>query len=367
VRQIVEWGELTISDIERLVKEVSKVRGAVDFLDVTAKTLTDVHTTALYDQPASQLVAAPFNGGHDFQVNRDMVIYEGGIYDNLGSGLLSAHEWQIWDTLTQTKLASIQFNPGDGTLRNGYRYKPLDPPLRVNAGTFISCTADFGAGNLDYDGNNGNGDPQPHINTRNGVVQCVGGSRYGPGIGFPTIHDTGPSARYHWASFAFAEYQVAMDDAYTYNSQTKVKDMEVQTWILGAPAPIVGAAPYTLVGSIFLGNLFTFVAGDKVSIRAVCPFETLVGVGNDPGYFMIQNTTDGTILSRGSSVITNLGEYDTVTLDLTVDVAPAGLVLPGANKQFDLFANTAIGSTIQMLAGGVFGDTNLSGFAVDYT
>lgn len=150
-----------------------------------------------------------YNLGMDFDVLQHVGIYALGIFDDYGNGLQSPHAVRIYDRNTQAVLASVLINPGDGYLRNYFRYVDLPAPLFLDPGAQIVIAAGYVAGNLDRNANSHDGtrDPNPLVFDAP-YFDNVGISRFiGDANAFPAIPDTvlvpGPANRYHAGSFRY--------------------------------------------------------------------------------------------------------------------------------------------------------------------
>lgn len=158
------------------------------------------------------------NLGLDFLVLSEagITIFQLGVWDDNGDGLLSDHVLSVFDVTTGDLLAAVDIAAGGGALRDQYRYVSLDDPLQLPFGTEFTVVVSYNAANLDSNGNSGavfqDLEPTPTFFDNNGAILGVGraragargaGGRFGPGD-FPTILDTGPFNRYHAGSFRYS-------------------------------------------------------------------------------------------------------------------------------------------------------------------
>ena len=158
------------------------------------------------------------NLGLDFEVlaENGILITELGVWDDNSDGLSSGHFTSIYDITTGTLLGTVEFAPGDGVLRDQYRYLPLADPLFLPVGSEFAVVVSYGTDNQDSNGNSGaifqDLEPLPTFDDNNGALLGIGRARAGVrgaggrfGIGdFPTILDTGPFNRYHAGSFRYS-------------------------------------------------------------------------------------------------------------------------------------------------------------------
>jgi len=147
--------------------------------------------------------------GLDFSVvAEEIVITAGGVWDDNRDGLASDHTFLIHDTNTEEELASMVLPAGEGgLLHEGYRYHDLTQPLLLPQGSDFTVSVHYPVGNGDSNGNSGRTDqalePTPLFLAGDNNLVNIGGGRFGLGIAFPSIADTGPQNRYHGPSFAF--------------------------------------------------------------------------------------------------------------------------------------------------------------------
>jgi hypothetical protein len=152
-----------------------------------------------------------FSLGLDFEVLYDHItITRLGIWDDVyGDGLSSPHSLMIYDLANPgAPLVTINTLPGTGTLEGGYRYFDVPMTLTLTQGTQFSMVVYYPVGNMDSNGNSGPyppmlGEPNPIFNDGMGLVSNIGVARYGAGLAFPGVLDTGPENRYHAGSFTY--------------------------------------------------------------------------------------------------------------------------------------------------------------------
>ena len=151
-----------------------------------------------------------FSLGLDFEVTfPGITISRLGVWDDNGNGLLSSHSLMIYDLADPSApLARIDTLPGTGILVGGYRYFDLPTVLTVTEGTQFTMVVYYPAENADSNGNSGPtppslGEPTPVFDGY-GLVSNIGVARYGYGLAFPGMLDTGPANRYHAGSFTYS-------------------------------------------------------------------------------------------------------------------------------------------------------------------
>ena len=152
-----------------------------------------------------------FSLGLDFEVTfPHITITQLGVWDDNGNGLLSPHSLMIYDLADPSApLVRIDTLPGTGTLLGGYRYFDLPTGLTLDMGTQFTMVVYYPSGNLDSNGNSGPlplslGEPTPvFMGDGYGMLSNIGLARYGNGLAFPGMIDTGPANRYHAGSFTY--------------------------------------------------------------------------------------------------------------------------------------------------------------------
>ncbi|MBI4606769.1 MAG: fibronectin type III domain-containing protein [Planctomycetes bacterium] len=81
--------------------------------------------------------------GMDFDVELDVQLTRLGAFDSAGDGLARPITVKVYDRDTEAVLAAMDFTPEDpGTLLNSSRFKRLDAPVEVSAGTRCSVVAE---------------------------------------------------------------------------------------------------------------------------------------------------------------------------------------------------------------------------------
>ncbi len=141
--------------------------------------------------------------GMDFDVERDVVITELGVFDSGADGLGLTITARLWNRDTQEEVASITFSPGDpGELAGGSRFKALDAPLALDAG-FRGVIVAEGYGGAEPNGNQGSTPLDLTTDGGDGTISFVGRGRYGTFGAFPGTVDGGPENRYAAGTFRF--------------------------------------------------------------------------------------------------------------------------------------------------------------------
>lgn len=150
--------------------------------------------------------------GLDFEVigPHDITVWQLGIWDDNGDGLVTDHWLRLWDLDTQIELASVYTLAGTGELRGGYRYFDIAPLVIPTGARFVVSVfyPDVPGTHVDSNGNSGapihDLEPTPIFNS-NGVLN-IGSARYLVGAdAFPGTPDwLGPSNRYHAGSFSYS-------------------------------------------------------------------------------------------------------------------------------------------------------------------
>src|SRR3989344_1670653 len=169
--------------------------------------------------------------GMDFNVTQDIKITHLGVFDSNQDGLNRAITVGVFNRTTQQLLRFVTFNPGEGSLIAGSRFKELDTPIIISAATGLfpgSIVAQGYSQQIPSGGceqpeeRNGNSlGYQPLWTVNNGagpnpgtgMITFVGNSRFSmlssygtmPNrpLLFPTTIDTGPVNRYAAGTFIF--------------------------------------------------------------------------------------------------------------------------------------------------------------------
>jgi SdrD B-like domain/FG-GAP repeat len=210
---------------------------------------------AAVDIPAGTVGQNPFTGsvGLDFNVNQPITITQLGVFDSGQTGLKQTLTAYLYDRTTKQLLAKVVFNPGEGTLIGGSRFKPLDQPLTLPAGFQGTIVADgFGPNQLfsSYQPGLPNAGVQPSwsVNNIGGRLSFVG-ARSGFTAGqFPDGVDVGIPVPYAYAAGTFlvdhpAWFQtgVPAKGTYTVTISSKSDDLKDLNDFSVAPAvPITG-------------------------------------------------------------------------------------------------------------------------------
>jgi len=150
--------------------------------------------------------------GMDFEVIDPwgVTVFGVGVFDDRGDGLLTSHYVRIYDLLTQTVVASMNIEAGQGTLIGGHRYVPLPQPVSLPQGFQGTIVAGYGMGNQDSAGNTHGFLMEvtpPDFHGGDALVN-IGQSRYVlSDLLFPDTPDPwyggGPANRYHAGSFQY--------------------------------------------------------------------------------------------------------------------------------------------------------------------
>lgn len=175
---------------------------------------TSTITTGTTGNGKGRQTLKDFSLGLDFQVAHEhgVTITQLGVWDDNGNGLLSPHSIMLYDLASVAMLlAQIDTLPGTGVLVDGYRYFDLANPIALAPGTDFSVVVYYGPNNLDSNGNSGPtppslGEPTPIFNGEvDGYtfVTSIGTGRFGSGLMFPGMLDSGPANRYHAGSFTY--------------------------------------------------------------------------------------------------------------------------------------------------------------------
>ncbi len=157
--------------------------------------------------------------GLDFEVLAESILVsELAIWDDVirtNAGLVqtlsSPHRLAIWNYDTGALLGEIFTRPGQGVLRNDFRYFKLDGAIELDKGAKFTVSVYYGRGNQDSNGNSGKStqdlEPTPTFNDGDGSIIGIDGDTIGGrflvGDGFPTLADKGPFNRYHAISFSY--------------------------------------------------------------------------------------------------------------------------------------------------------------------
>ncbi len=143
--------------------------------------------------------------GMDFTVTEEVRVTDLGVFDDGSDGLALTINAQLWSRSGNTGvaiLASETFTPGDpGTLDGGSRFKPLSEVVVLVPGDYTMVAYGYGA--AERNGNQGSNDDW-NIDGAGGILQFVGGSRYGAAGGFPGTVDGGSANRYAAGTFKFS-------------------------------------------------------------------------------------------------------------------------------------------------------------------
>ncbi len=144
--------------------------------------------------------------GLDFVVHDPISVTQLGVFDSSSDGLMRNLTAQMWtrNGNSGSLLEELDFTPADpGTLVDGDRFKPLDTPLVLQPGDYTIVAYGYGVGEP-----NGNwGGPSysnKHTDDGGGVIEFVGGARWGNAGQFPVSIDGGPANRYSAGTFEFA-------------------------------------------------------------------------------------------------------------------------------------------------------------------
>ncbi|MDH7501542.1 MAG: hypothetical protein QHJ82_02355 [Verrucomicrobiota bacterium] len=179
----------------------SDVKWAVPYV------LPEKHAIAYFTPMASGNQAFGGSLGLDFDLDNPIIVKQLGVFDDGADGLKLYITARIFDRETQTILAEVYFAPGEGELIDGMRFKPLDQPLRLEAGFKGVIQADgYGPEERLLNSNGNTNLIIWTLNDGNGSIRFVGSSRYGinPGT-FPDVIDAGPAARFAAGTF---EYEI---------------------------------------------------------------------------------------------------------------------------------------------------------------
>ncbi|MCB1126481.1 MAG: hypothetical protein KDM81_08305 [Verrucomicrobiae bacterium] len=161
-----------------------------------------------YVNPAGTLVGnQAFNGslGMDFDVARPIRITRLGVYDDGADGLFLPLTAAVYDRLTQTLLASLEFTPElPGDLVDSSRFKDLPEPLDLPAG-FAGSMVAWGYGAEENLFNTGGRPADVALlgTFDGGSIVFVGTGRWGDAGAFPAGADGGPANRYAAGTFYF--------------------------------------------------------------------------------------------------------------------------------------------------------------------
>lgn len=177
---------------------------------------SDVRFAIPYALPANHAIAyftpmatgnQAFGGslGMDFDLDNPIIVTRLGVFDDGADGLQLPITARIFDRETQAIVAEVYFAPGEGELIDGMRFKPLDQPLRLEAGFKGVIQADgYGPEERLLNSNGNTNLIIWTLNDGNGSIRFVGSSRYGIAAGtFPDVIDGGPVARYAAGTFEF--------------------------------------------------------------------------------------------------------------------------------------------------------------------
>ena len=146
--------------------------------------------------------------GMDFDVLEAIRVTDLGVFDSGTNGLSRTIVAQIWirNGNSGVLLKQQVFTAGDpGTLEGGSRFKELATALILEPGNYTMVAYGYGVG--EPNGNNGVGALDGlDIDPGGGLLQFVGGSRYGAAGSFPGSPDRGPANRYAAGSFKYSPH-----------------------------------------------------------------------------------------------------------------------------------------------------------------
>lgn len=183
------------------VSPASNVKSAAAYL------LAPDHKIAYFtpaSTPGNQSLLNPLGMG--FDVQNPIIITRLGVFDANSDGFSNPIDARIFDRDTQQPVAGVSFSQEDpGVLIEGMRFKPLDPPLRLESGF---------KGLIEADGFIA---PDPILNSGGSVANAIW--KLDDGVGsivfvqmnlvgsqpgeYPTSVDGGPVARYAAGTFEF--------------------------------------------------------------------------------------------------------------------------------------------------------------------
>lgn len=193
--------------IVRAVAANGKVGPDSDLKCTAPYVLPEHHQIAYFTPAASGNQAFGGSLGLDFDLDNPIIIKRLGVFDDGADGLKLPLTARIYNRETREVVAEVAFGPGEGVLIEGMRFKPLESPLRLEAGFKGVMQADgYGTEERLL---NSHGETNLIIWTLydgNGSIRFVGSSRYGLTAGaFPDVPDGGPAARFAAGTF---EYEV---------------------------------------------------------------------------------------------------------------------------------------------------------------
>jgi hypothetical protein len=144
--------------------------------------------------------------GMDFDVQNPIIIKRLGVFDSDGNGFGNTMTVRIYNRDTLEVVATAQFWAEEpGVLVDGQRLKPLDTPLRLEAGFKGTIQADgFRAPDPNYNAGATGFRPWTRNDGGNASILFVGRSRNGAlPDQYPTRLDGGPADRYGAGTFEF--------------------------------------------------------------------------------------------------------------------------------------------------------------------
>ena len=144
--------------------------------------------------------------GMDFDVLEPIRVTDLGVFDSAANGLSRTIVAQLWrrNGNSGVLLKRQVFTAGDpGILEGGSRFKELADALVLEPGNYTMVAYGYGAG--EPNGNYGVGVIDGmDIDPGGGLLQFVGGSRYGAAGSFPGSPDGGPANRYAAGTFKYS-------------------------------------------------------------------------------------------------------------------------------------------------------------------
>jgi hypothetical protein len=220
----------------------------------------DAHIIALDNPPVAGVQNFSGDLGMDFVVNEFPIeVTTLGAFDSNQDGWFSEITVELWsrndagtpgafgDDTGIDILATEVFNSqSEGSLIGGSRFHDLASSVTLDPGSYTIVARGYGPDELLA--NAGQGSPVSTINDSGGILQFVGGSRFGTNNTFPDVVDGGPSNRYLAGTFVYdididplvLEVSLANGDAVLLNEGAT--NFEIDTYEIRSPSGSLNVA-----------------------------------------------------------------------------------------------------------------------------